>query len=155
MRRSLMLLSLMVVVSLVAVACGETRDTGFPPPAAADDEHGGEGENGGGDEADFEAEPQDGPDTELTIKALDIAFNREEMLFVADAPITLTFENLDANIPHNVAIYTDQSASEEVFVGDIFNGVETRDYSIPATPAGEYFFRCDVHPNMRGTATFS
>jgi len=146
MRRSFTLFSLLLVLTLVAAACGETKDTGFPPVPTET------AEDGGGD---FEAEPQDGPDTELTIKALNITFNREEMLFVADQPITLTFENLDAGVQHNVAIYEDSSAADELFVGDIFSGVETRDYSIPAMPAGEYFFRCDVHPNMNGDAIFS
>ena len=37
--------------------------------------------------------------------------------------------------------------------GDVFNGVETRAYQVPALPAGTYPFVCTVHPTMTGTAT--
>ncbi len=37
--------------------------------------------------------------------------------------------------------------------GEIFNGVETRTYDVPALPAGTYGFVCTVHPNMTGTLT--
>ena len=40
-----------------------------------------------------------------------------------------------------------------MFKGDIFPGVETRPYSVPALQAGAYKFVCDVHPNMTGTLT--
>lgn len=153
MRRVLTVCSLMLAVMLVAVACGETRDTGFPPPEQTNGGGEDNGENGGG--GAFETPPpQDAPAEELTIQALNITFNREQMRLVADTQVTLTFENLDSAIPHNVAIYQEESASQEIFVGETFNGVETRDYTIPPTPAGEYFFRCDVHPNMNGVALF-
>ena len=41
----------------------------------------------------------------------------------------------------------------EVWTGEIFNGVETRTYDVPALPAGTYGFVCTVHPNMTGTLT--
>ena len=40
-----------------------------------------------------------------------------------------------------------------VWTGEIFNGVETRTYDVPALPAGTYGFVCTVHPNMTGTLT--
>ncbi len=49
-----------------------------------------------------------------------------------------------------MAIYTDSSASQAKFQGDIFAG-GTRVYSVPALAAGTYYFRCDVHPDMNGT----
>ena len=61
----------------------------------------------------------------------------------------LTFDNEDG-APHNVAIYTDSSASQATFQGDIFSS-GTRVYDVPALTAGSYFFRCDVHPDMTGT----
>jgi plastocyanin len=69
----------------------------------------------------------------------------------ADTPFVIVFENQDAGIPHNVAI--SDASGAEVFKGEIFNGVETREYQVPALPAGEYTFICTVHPNMTGTLT--
>ncbi|HEX9712638.1 MAG TPA: hypothetical protein VGB52_08830 [Actinomycetota bacterium] len=156
MRRIFTLLSLVLAMAMITVACGEAKDTGFSAaPETEDAGHGGEDGGGGGPEFDPSPEPQEGPAAELTIQAQKIAFNRSEMLFVADSPITLTFENLDTNILHNVAIYVDDSTAEELFKGEEFNGADSRGYQIPATPAGEYYFQCDVHPNMNGTATFS
>jgi plastocyanin len=42
---------------------------------------------------------------------------------------------------------------EEVFQGEIFNGVETQTYDVPALDAGAYAFVCTVHPTMVGTMT--
>jgi plastocyanin len=40
-----------------------------------------------------------------------------------------------------------------VYKGEIFNGVATMQYQVPALKAGEYSFVCSVHPNMTGTLT--
>lgn len=157
MRRMFTLLSLLLALAMVTVACGESKDTGFSPAPETQDEgdgHGGEGEGGGDHEFDPSPEPQTEPATELTIQAKGIAFNRTEMLFAADTPIALTFENLDSAIDHNVAIYTDDGPGDELFKGEIFPGVETKQYQVPPIAAGSYYFQCDVHPNMAGTATF-
>jgi hypothetical protein len=69
----------------------------------------------------------------------------------ADTAFVIAFDNEDAGTPHNVAIHDPSGA--EAFKGDIFNGVETRDYQVPALPAGAYTFACSVHPNMTGTLT--
>lgn len=154
MRRSFTVLALLAVMALTAVACGGTKDTGFPPPSPTTSGD----EDGEGDAAaDFSPTPQTGPSTTLDIKALSLQFNRDEVLFVADQPITLTFENLDANILHNVAIYPSEDETTEaaaIFQGETFTGEDSRVYQIPATPAGEYYFHCDVHPTMNGTVTF-
>ncbi len=42
---------------------------------------------------------------------------------------------------------------EVVFQGEIFTGVGTKTYDIPALPAGTYAFVCTVHPNMVGVLT--
>jgi len=67
-------------------------------------------------------------------------------------PFTDEFENADAGIPHNVAIYTDPSATTSLFVGEMFPGPDGRTYQVPPLDPGTYFFRCDVHPTqMIGT----
>ncbi len=52
--------------------------------------------------------------------------------------------------PHNVAIYTDSSAGESLFVGELVSSATTV-YEVPALEPGTYFFRCDLHPEMNGT----
>jgi len=89
--------------------------------------------------------------TVVTIKALNIAFDPITLEAPADQAFTLSFDNADAGISHNVQILDATGAS--AFKGDIFPGVETRDYSVPALAAGAYTFVCDVHPNMTGTLT--
>lgn len=101
-----------------------------------------------------EGGPAPPSDVDATIVAKDIQFDKELLELPAGVPTVIEFQNNDPNIPHNVAIYTDSTAAEEVFIGEIFNGVDSRRYELPPIDAGEYFFRCDVHPNMRGTAVF-
>ena len=89
----------------------------------------------------------------LTITAKNMAFDRATLSAPAGSTVVLTFVNNDANVPHNVAFYTDTSAGSRIYVGEIVDGVRTVTYTFtaPSTP-GRYFFRCDVHPEtMTGT----
>jgi plastocyanin len=79
-------------------------------------------------------------------------FDIDAMLFEAKQPVTLDLENLDP-VQHNVAIYEDESAAAEIFKGEIIDGGDSITYEFDAPPKGEYFFRCDVHPDMNGTVT--
>jgi plastocyanin len=85
------------------------------------------------------------------VKAQNLAFDTSEIDLPADAPSTITFDNADAGIQHNIAIYNDSSLSENLFTGDIVTGPATAEYQVPALSAGEYYFHCDVHPNMSGS----
>lgn len=88
-------------------------------------------------------------EAEMTVSAEGSAFDVSTITLTAGEPTTLFFRNQDG-MPHNIAIYTDDSASESLFVGEtITDDVIT--YEVPELEAGEYFFRCDVHPNMNGT----
>ena len=89
------------------------------------------------------------PDADLTVEARDMAFDATEITVAAGEPFELFFRNLDG-APHNVAIYTDASASEPIYVGETITDDAVL-YEIPAIEAGEYFFRCDLHPDMVGT----
>ena len=35
---------------------------------------------------------------------------------------------------------------------EVFEGIQTKVYDVPAIPAGTYTFICTVHPTMTGTA---
>lgn len=91
------------------------------------------------------------PGTDVSIDAKDEAFSATELKVPAGKPFTLFFRNLDGQ-PHNVAIYADSSASQAIFVGDTVNNAAVT-YQVPAIEAGTYFFRCDVHPEMKGSVT--
>jgi plastocyanin len=85
------------------------------------------------------------------IHAKDIAFVETSFQAPADVPFKLEFVNDDASIPHNVELL--DAGGSSVFKGEIFNGVDTKVYDVPALAAGEYKYICSVHPNMTGSAT--
>jgi cytochrome c oxidase subunit 2 len=87
----------------------------------------------------------------VTLSALNIAFEQTELTVPANVPFKIAFENKDAGTPHNVNIK--DATGADVFKGEIFSGVDTRTYDIPALAPGSYPFTCTVHPNMTGTIT--
>jgi plastocyanin len=99
------------------------------------------------------AEPSTDPDA-LRISANGMAFSTSALTAPADEPFQIVFDNQES-APHNVAIYRDSSASEKLFGSDPFSGPASVTYEVPALPAGTYFFRCDVHPEMSGQLTAS
>ncbi len=97
--------------------------------------------------------PSDAPSADagaLQISAKDIKFSTDTLEAKAGEPITIVFENQES-APHNVAIYTDESASEKIFAEEPFSGPKTVTYNVPAQEAGTYYFHCDLHPNMAGS----
>jgi len=94
--------------------------------------------------------PTSTPIITLEIAAKDIRFDKDTLEAPAGEPFAIKFNNQDVGVPHNVAIYTDDSAAEALFVGEIFSGPETETYQVPSLETGSYFFRCDVHPTMIG-----
>ena len=87
----------------------------------------------------------------LTVTAKSLAFSTTEIDLPAGQAVTLTFDNQDAGIPHNIAIYTDASKAKNLFRGAQFPGVASQPYDIPALEPGTYYFQCDVHNTMNGT----
>jgi len=91
----------------------------------------------------------DPADADVTITSVDMEFEQTTVTVAAGEAFTMALVNEDS-MPHNVAIYTDSSASDELFIGEyVTDG--TIVYDIPALEPGEYFFRCDLHPDMVGT----
>ena len=85
----------------------------------------------------------------LSIKARNVAFDLQEFDLHAEQPAVIEFENEEAQ-PHNVAIYFTEEFSTPVWQGDVITGPETIEYRFTAPKAGTYFFRCDIHPAMKG-----
>ena len=82
-----------------------------------------------------------------------IAFEQDAFEAAAGAPFTIVFSNNNVGVPHNVAIHVGTATGAEVFKGEIFPGIGTRTYNVPALTAGTYAFICTVHPNMAGKLT--
>ncbi len=91
--------------------------------------------------------------TVLELTASGIAFDKADLTAPAGVAFQIKFTNNNAGIPHNVAIHKDSPTGEIVWQGEIFSGVDSRTYDVPALPAGTYGFSCIVHPNMTGTLT--
>jgi plastocyanin len=85
----------------------------------------------------------------VTIEAKNLGFNLKTITANAGTEVNVTLDNQDAGVPHNLAFYTDPSASQPIQVGDLLTGpgMETITFTAPASP-GTYFFRCDVHPDQ-------
>ena len=88
---------------------------------------------------------------DVTIHAKGIAFVETTFTAPASQPFTIAFVNEDPGVPHNVELK--DSTGAVAYKGEVFNGVETRVYDVPALAAGSYPYICTVHPNMTGTAT--
>jgi plastocyanin len=115
----------LLVLAVVTAACSSAA--GGQPPASAG--------------------PVDPNATVIT--AQDNVFSPATLTVKADKAFTLTFDNKDA-APHNVAIFKDASAAEQVSIGEIVSSKSVTQ-QVPALAKGSYFFRCDVHKEMTGT----
>ena len=105
--------------------------------------------SGGATQATASAGPVD-PNAPV-ITAQNNAFSPSTLDVTANKAFSLTLDNKDS-APHNVAIYTDSSASTKVSVGEVVSSTTTTQ-QVPALQPGSYFFRCDVHHEMTGTIT--
>jgi plastocyanin len=90
----------------------------------------------------------------LQLSAQGIQYSTKQLQAPAGKAFTITFQNNDSGISHNVDILDANNTS--IFKGAVFPGVASQTYQVPALKAGTYGFICDVHPNiMTGTLTVS
>ncbi|MGE5227890.1 MAG: cupredoxin domain-containing protein [Planctomycetaceae bacterium] len=88
----------------------------------------------------------------LDIVAKGIAFDTNCLVAPANKPFTVNFDNQDAGVPHNVAGFTDSSATTVLFRGNVITGPAKDAIKVDALKPGTYYFHCDIHPTtMFGT----
>ena len=104
----------------------------------------------GGSAAPAESGATGGGDI-IKLVAQQIEFDQSTLSAPAGKPFNIEFLNDDAGVPHDVWIKDGTGA--DVFKGDVFPGVATKNYAVPALTAGQYTFFCTVHSNMTGTLT--
>lgn len=127
MKRLTPALALLALAVFVAACTGGGSGTAAPASAAAS------------------ADPN-----AVAISARDLKFSTDRLEGPANKPFQIAFNN-EEGAPHNVSIYRDESASEQILVEEPFGGPKAVTYNVPALAPGSYFFRCDVHPDMKGT----
>ncbi len=90
-----------------------------------------------------------GQSVTVGLTAQNIAFNTSTITVPAGANVTVNFDNEDAGIPHNFALYDSSAAQNTIFRGEIITGPATTNYTFtaPSNP-GTYYFQCDVHPTQ-------
>jgi plastocyanin len=89
-------------------------------------------------------------DGRITVVAKNLAFDTDELHASAGA-LTIVLENRDGGTPHNIHFFLGVNArGESVGETALTNGPSEEAVDLNLVP-GDYFFQCDVHPNMKGT----
>jgi plastocyanin len=92
-----------------------------------------------------------GQSVTIDLAAQNMAFDKTSISVPAGADITVNFNNQDGGIPHNFSVYQTLAGGQtsQVFIGQVITGPSTITYHFKApTAPGDYFFVCDVHPQM-------
>jgi hypothetical protein len=101
------------------------------------------------DIADSAEDPTCEPEgTEITVVAVENAFDSDCYAAPADTEFQLTLENQDP-FAHNFSIYASKGG-EQYFEGPYVQGTETETFEIGGRPAQTAYFVCDIHPHMEG-----
>ncbi|MEX0832363.1 MAG: hypothetical protein WD276_00590 [Actinomycetota bacterium] len=80
-------------------------------------------------------------------------FGQDCLAAVADKSFNLVFDNGDTGVPHNLSVYTDSGASDQLATsGPPVPGPEVQKAKAKPIEAGDYFFQCDVHPTTMNGA---
>ena len=106
---------------------------------------------GGGGPAPTGPPPCEPEGTELAIAANNLAFDTDCLAAPVGESFTIEFDNQEAQA-HNVALYQAPPPSTTFFQGEIVTGPTTTTYEVdPIDQEGNFYFQCDVHPQMNGT----
>ena len=126
------LMTVLAAIAVVPLLLGAAAASGVVPLPEEEEEH------------------ADGGGASVPIAAQNLQFDTKELEIPADTPFVIAFNNAEAQ-PHNVAILEAQGSPNALYRGDIVTGPAETEYEVDPIPAGDYYFQCDVHPNMNGT----
>ena len=130
--RGRLFVALLVLAAALLLAAGCSNDSGGDKTPAA-------GQT-----------PSGGATAEIKMVA-GTAFDRAELTIAAGVDVEVSADNTDGT--HNFSVYEDESAQENLGKTEICTAPCTETVTLNL-PAGEYFFRCDVHTTlMTGTLT--
>ncbi len=101
-----------------------------------------------------------------TVVAKNLSFEQRAVRVVAGTPVTLTLDNQDTGIPHNIEFFQGTTAGEGGYLSgctagcaddgsevrtEVTSGPSVHEFTFTAPAAGQYAFWCVVHPTtMRG-----
>jgi plastocyanin len=84
-----------------------------------------------------------------SVSAEGFQFNTDELVLSAGEETELEFSNADS-AQHNISIYQEEGG-ENLFEGEVIGAGAETTYAVPSLDKGEYYFQCDLHPEMSGT----
>jgi plastocyanin len=149
-------ISLLLLVSILLVgatlACGDDeQDTSLATSAAATQTQDDESPRA---TADNSPGATGGLDDEVQVQAADFSFDPASFAVPAGVPVKIEVRNGGA-VMHTLTVYSDPEYTTLVDGADTDNIEAGEDASIETTfDAGQYFFRCDIHPSrMQGDLT--
>jgi plastocyanin len=94
----------------------------------------------------------------VSLVAENLAYDKSCVAVPANQPVTITLDNKDPGVMHNVAVYAEDVSknpgAKVLFRGDMVTHAGSKTYQVAARGAGSYYFRCDVHPTQM-TGTYS
>lgn len=88
----------------------------------------------------------------ITVVGVNIAFDTDE-LYAPAGPVTIVLDNQDGGIPHNIHFFEGTNARGESVAETPLNNGPVEDTLEMDLEPGEYYYQCDVHPNMKGILT--
>ncbi|MEA2459937.1 MAG: hypothetical protein QOH90_114 [Actinomycetota bacterium] len=131
----LALLYLIIPILAVAFLIAQHNETSSEAPAATES-----------------SAPATSADATITVASF--TFDTDTLTLPAGKAATIDYVNNDA-VAHNLAFYADAAdgptKTNPLWTGDEVAAGSSKSYETTALDKGEYYFQCDIHPNMNGT----
>jgi len=89
--------------------------------------------------------------TTISVVAQNTAFDTKCLAAPSGQAFTISFDNKDPSVPHNVDVYTSQGGTHlfgATSAADTITGPGTTTYKVSSQKPGSYYFQCDIHPTV-------